>query len=69
MGPRYRFRYRIRRRLPTALISLGLAAKGKQDCGDHNWYNADNQDELCYYCEPGTRPYDAAHFVGHQPKR
>lgn len=61
--PKYRFRHAIRRRLPWFLINLGLAAKGKQDCGNHSWYNSDGVVERCHYCEPGERPHDPAHFA------
>jgi len=63
MRPKYRLRLRVRRQLPWVLINLGIAAKGKHDCGDHSWYNADNQVERCHYCEVGERPYDPTHFL------
>jgi hypothetical protein len=59
---RYRWRTRLRRHLPWFLIDLGLANKGKRDCGDHDWYNADGVVEHCYHCWVGRRPYDPAHF-------
>jgi hypothetical protein len=63
MRPKYRLRLRVRRHLPWVLINLGIAAKGKADCGDHSWYNADNVVERCHHCEVGSRPYDPAHFA------
>jgi hypothetical protein len=44
------------------LTDHGMAAKGKRDCGRHDWYNADGVVERCYHCVPGQRPYDPAHF-------
>ena len=52
---RYRWRGRIRRHLPWALISLGLAAKGKRDCGNHEWYKQSDEVDRCYHCEVGER--------------
>lgn len=46
---RYRFRTHLRRRLPFAL--LRLSPKGTGDCGNHQWYNADDVVEQCYHCE------------------
>lgn len=63
MTARYRWRTGIRRRLPWFLINLGVAGKGKRDCGDHEWYYADNVVEHCLHCEVGERPYDAEHFA------
>ena len=62
MAGRYRVRTRVRRHLPWFLINLGIAAQGRQDCGDHEWHNADNVVERCYHCVVGVRPYDRAHF-------
>ena len=59
---RFRWRTRIRRSLPWFLVNRGLAGKGKTDCGDHEWYNADGVVERCYHCTVGERPYDPAHF-------
>lgn len=63
MRPKYRLRHRVRTHLPWVLINLGIAAKGKQDCGDHSWYNSDGRVERCNYCEVGERPFDASHFA------
>ncbi|MEA2495761.1 MAG: hypothetical protein QOJ29_3672 [Thermoleophilaceae bacterium] len=52
---RYRWRTRIRHRLPWFLVNLGVAAKGKRDCGDHEWYRENAATARCYHCEPGVR--------------
>jgi hypothetical protein len=52
---RYRWRTRLRRRLPWFLIQRGVAAKGKADCGDHEWYKSSDQIDRCYHCEVGER--------------
>ena len=52
---RYRWRTRVRRYLPWFLINLGVAAKGKYDCGSHDYYNAADDIDRCYHCEVGTR--------------
>lgn len=60
MRPKYGSAFRIRRRLSWALINWGVVAKSKSDCGDHNWYNADNNVERCHHCRSvsgsATRP-------------
>ncbi|GIG59128.1 hypothetical protein Lfu02_35000 [Longispora fulva] len=53
---RYRWRTRLRRRLPWVLVDRGWADKGASDCGAHEWYNADGVVERCYHCAPGERP-------------
>jgi hypothetical protein len=58
MSGRYRLRSKIRRNLPWFLIDLGVAGKGKHDCGDHEFYKATDEFELCYHCDVGTRPHD-----------
>lgn len=60
---RYRWRTAIRRRLPSFLIDLGVARRGKRDCGAHDFHNVDDVIERCYHCEVGERPYDPAHFL------
>lgn len=60
---RYRWRTRLRVRLPGFLVNRGVAAKGTADCGDHEWYKADDVVEHCYHCAIGRRSYDPAHFV------
>lgn len=61
---RYRWRTALRRRTPWVLVNRGLFAKGERDCGDHEFYNADDVVERCYHCKTGVRPYDPTHFVG-----
>jgi hypothetical protein len=29
--------------------------KGSGDCGNHEWYKADDSRDECYHCEVGTR--------------
>ncbi|BEL06471.1 hypothetical protein Q0Z83_046620 [Actinoplanes sichuanensis] len=53
---RFRWRTRIRRHLPWALINRGVADKGATDCGNHEWYRATEQVEHCYHCSVGHRP-------------
>jgi len=60
---RYRWRTRVRSRLPWFLLDRGVAAKGRRDCGEHDWYNANGGVERCYHCALGERPYDPAHFL------
>jgi len=31
-----------------------LVPKGARDCGDHEWYRADEQSWRCYHCEPAV---------------
>ena len=62
MAGRYRARTRVRQHLPWFLITLGIAAKGSEDCGDHEWHYAGEDVERCYHCNLGVRPYDPAHF-------
>jgi hypothetical protein len=45
---RYRWRTRLRTRLPSPLWRW--VRKGRGDCGNHHWYNADNVVEHCYHC-------------------
>ncbi|MFG2825000.1 hypothetical protein ACGFX4_36920 [Kitasatospora sp. NPDC048365] len=54
---RYRWRTRLRRHLPWFLIEWGLAGKGSQDCGAHEWYNHDGLVAHCYHCAPGQQAW------------
>ncbi len=57
---KYRLRTAIRERLPVVLIDL--IPKGPDDCGDHEWYKAEEQTWRCYHCRPRithTVPWDA----------
>ena len=49
---RYRLRTWLRGRLPVVLTEL--VPKGARDCGDHEWYRADEQSWRCYHCEPAV---------------
>ena len=55
----YRWRTETRKHLPWFILNLGVAAKGKQDCGAHEWYNRDNVVANCYHCQVGERPWHA----------
>jgi hypothetical protein len=50
---RYRWRTSFRRHMPWSFI--GLAPKGKTDCGDHEWYKHSDDEDRCYHCEVGVR--------------
>ncbi|MGW4807304.1 hypothetical protein [Kitasatospora sp. NPDC004272] len=56
---RYRLRTRLRRHLPRFLLDRGVAAKGREDCGAHRWYNHDGAVARCYHCAPAERPWPA----------
>lgn len=58
---RYRWRTTLRQLLPYTPPLYMLVPKGRKDCGDHAWYNADNVVEHCLHCI-AERPYVAAHF-------
>ena len=45
---------------PWFLVNLGMVGKGKNDCGDHEWYNHDGVTARCYHCEVGESPYSSA---------
>ena len=57
---KYRWRTEIRRKLPWFLIDLGITAKGRRDCGDHEWYREHGDVWRCYHCKPGE-------YVGEDP--
>jgi len=48
---KYRHRTALRESLPEFLAAL--IPKGRQDCGNHEWYKADEHLWRCYHCEPG----------------
>lgn len=52
--PRYRLRTWLRKRLPYVLSDR--LPTGAHDCGEHDWYNADDVVERCYHCRVGVRP-------------
>jgi len=57
MSPRFglrhsRWRTWLRGHTPDLLFyRLDLAVPKARDCGDHEWYNADDVVERCYHCE------------------
>ncbi len=55
MKDRYRWRTRLRRRMPWFMLDLGIAKKGKGDCLAHDWYKASEQEDRCYHCQVGIR--------------
>jgi hypothetical protein len=52
---RFRWRTAVRKRLPWFLVDLGVAPKGRGDCGAHHWYKASDTEDRCYHCEIGLR--------------
>ena len=54
---RFRFRSWLRTNLPDAFGQL--FPKGTSDCGNHEWYNSDNEVDRCYHCAVGVRPHRA----------
>jgi hypothetical protein len=54
---RYRWRTRLRRGLPWFLVDRGIAGKGTDGCGAHEWYNHDGVIARCYHCEVGERSW------------
>lgn len=49
---KYRWRTKIRSKLPWFLVDMGIAARG-QDCGGHQWYREDANVWRCYNCTVG----------------
>jgi hypothetical protein len=45
---KYRWRTRLRGFLPLALTRF--IAKGRGDCGNHEWYKSDAAKDHCYHC-------------------
>lgn len=52
---RYRLRTWLRLREPGWLYDRWPVPKGSMDCGNHEFYNADDVIERCYHCEVGVR--------------
>jgi hypothetical protein len=50
---RYRWRTRLRGLMPSPLHML--VRKGKDDCGNHEWYKATLDVDHCYHCSVGVR--------------
>lgn len=60
---KYRTRTWLRERLPGRLAAL--IPKGSHDCGDHEWYLAEQEFWRCYHCTVGTVheiPWDEREF-------
>jgi len=57
-GGKYRWRTRARMHTPWFLLNRfdWLFAKGRKDCGNHQWHNYENREEHCLHCEVGRRP-------------
>jgi hypothetical protein len=45
---RYRWRTALRPYLPWALLEFGVAAKGSQDCGAHEWVMSPLVQHRCF---------------------
>ncbi len=52
---RYRLRTWLRMHEPGWLYEPWPIPKGSADCGNHEFYNADDAIERCYHCEVGAR--------------
>jgi len=50
---KYRWRTVLRTHLPG--WALGLAPKGRADCGNHEWYRSEARSWRCYHCAEGLR--------------
>jgi len=64
---KYRYRTGLRERLPERVA--GLISKGRDACGDHEWYTSGEQTWRCYHCEPGlthTVPWDEREIAARQ---
>jgi hypothetical protein len=48
---KYRYRTALREYLPEHVASW--IPKGREDCGEHEWYTADEETWRCYHCEVG----------------
>lgn len=53
--PRYRWRTWLRGRLPWRLAAFFPA--GPKDCGNHEWFRADDDTDLCRHCLVGEREH------------
>jgi hypothetical protein len=52
---RYRFRTWARRYAPGPLPRL--FPPGSKDCGEHEWFRADEHTDLCWHCTVGEREH------------
>jgi len=53
--PRYRFRTWARRHGPGPFWRL--FPPGTKDCGQHEWFRADEDTDYCYHCQIGEREH------------
>lgn len=51
---RYRTRTWLRENVP---VVGGLFSPGRKDCGDHDWFRADEHTDRCWHCVVGERPH------------
>ncbi len=49
---KYRYRTALREGLPESVAAL--IPKGRHNCGDHEWYKAEEQTWRCYHWQPGA---------------
>jgi len=64
---KYRNRTRLRENLPELLAAV--VPKGRHDCGDHEWYKAEEKTWRCYHCVPGVThevPWDEQEIAARQ---
>ncbi len=54
-GPRYRLRTWLREHAPEPLSRL--FPPGSRDCGEHEWFPADDATDRCWHCLVGVRPH------------
>lgn len=52
--PRYRLRTWVRGRLP---LLAALFPPGSRDCGEHEWFRADERTDRCWHCTAGVRDH------------
>jgi hypothetical protein len=55
---KYRWRTWLRTHEPNWLYQVWSIPKGRTDCGNHEFYHANNGIDRCYHCERGTQPHD-----------
>ena len=52
--PRYRLRTWMRERVP---LLTPVFPPGDEDCGEHEWFRADEQTDRCWHCTVGVREH------------
>lgn len=55
---RYRLRTWLREHLPEPFAPL--FPPGSRDCGDHEWFRADDRTDRCWHCTVGEREHRPA---------